>query len=106
MTSSLSEVLMTATSTLPPRRRRSVVLPTVTLALWRVRQTWRLLLATGSGILAAVVLVCTIPLFSQVSLTAGLRGVLNATPNDSVLTLHATGVHLSTGTVSSTEQAA
>jgi putative ABC transport system permease protein len=96
---------MTATSTLPPRRRRSVVLPTVTLALWRVRQTWRLLLATGSGILAAVVLVCTIPLFSQVSLTAGLRGVLNATPNDSVLTLHATGVHLSTGTVSSTEQA-
>lgn len=96
---------MTTTSAPPPRRRQTLIPPTITLALWRVRQTWRLLLITCLGILAAVVVVCTIPLFSQVSLTAGLRGVLNNSPNDSVLTLHATGARLSTAIVSNEEQA-
>src|SRR5579863_10387586 len=49
----------------------------VTLARWRVRQTWRLLLITGVGIVAAVMLVCAVPLYSDVSQSAGLRGVIS-----------------------------
>jgi hypothetical protein len=52
------------------------ILPTVTLALWRLRQTWGLLLVTGIGIIAAVMLVCSAWLYSQVAMTAGLRGAL------------------------------
>jgi putative ABC transport system permease protein len=81
----------------PPRREsRAMLPPAITLAAWRVRQTWRLLLVTGVGMLAGVVLVCTAPLFSQVTLTAGLRGVLTATPQASQLTLHAQARQLST----------
>ncbi len=49
----------------------------VTLARWRVRQTWRLLLITGLGIMAAVMLVCAVPLYSDVSQSIGLRGVIS-----------------------------
>jgi putative ABC transport system permease protein len=81
----------------PPRRgSRTMLPPTVTLAAWRLRQTWRLLLVMGLGMLAAVTLVCTAPLFSQVTLTAGLRGVLTATPADSQVVLHADAVNLTT----------
>ncbi len=56
--------------------------PMVTLALWRLRRMWRLLIITGLGMVAAVMLVCAVPLYSQVSLTAGLRGILNASPEN------------------------
>src|SRR5579863_6971617 len=60
------------------RKRRGTRLPgMVTLARWRVRQTWRLLLITGVGIVAAVMLVCAVPLYSDVSQSAGLRGVIS-----------------------------
>jgi putative ABC transport system permease protein len=36
-----------------------------------------LLIITGLGIVAAVMLVCAVPLYSDVSMTAGLRGVLS-----------------------------
>ncbi|HYT35069.1 MAG TPA: ABC transporter permease [Ktedonobacteraceae bacterium] len=52
--------------------------PTVTLALVRLRKTWGLLLITGVGFVAAVVLACAVPLYSDVSITAGLRGALTA----------------------------
>ena len=41
-----------------------------------MRQTWRLLLLSGFGSLAAVVLVSSVPLFSQVAMSAGLRARL------------------------------
>ncbi len=78
------------------RKNRAVIPPTLTLAAWRLRQTWRLLLLTGLGMVAAVVLVCAAPLFSQVSLTAGLRSVLTATPQDASLTLSSGAISLST----------
>src|SRR5690348_13666339 len=60
------------------RKTRGARLPgVVTLARWRVRQTWRLLLFTGLGIIAAVMLVCAVPLYSDVSQSIGLRGVLS-----------------------------
>ena len=60
---------------------------TVTLALWQLRQTWRLLLIIGVGIIAAVMLVCSVPLYTQVTTTAGLRSVLNASTGTSDVTV-------------------
>jgi hypothetical protein len=52
--------------------------PTMTLAFVRLRKTWGLLLITGLGFVAAVMLACAIPLYSDISMTAGLRGALTA----------------------------
>ena len=71
----------------------------VTLALWRWRQHWFLLLVTGVGIVTAVTIVCTVPLLTLVMQTAGLRGVLTASPASSEITLRATAVGLSTQTL-------
>ncbi len=68
---------------LPWKRQQSLVPIFVTLAFWRLRQSWRLLLVVWLGIVVAVMIACTLPTFSDVSLTAGLREVLNATPEDS-----------------------
>ncbi len=65
----------------------SRVAATVTLAWWQFRLTWRLLLVVGAGVVAAVVLVCAVPLYSQVALSAGLRDALN-TPGASSVTIH------------------
>ena len=66
-----------ATTTLPRRTGRTLIPPTVTLALWRLRKTWGLLSITGLGILAATVLICAVPLFYQVAASAGLRNALS-----------------------------
>lgn len=72
----------------PPRRGGlSRVAAAVTLAWWQFRLIWRLLLVVGIGMVAAVILVCTVPLYSQVALSAGLRGALN-TPGASSVTVH------------------
>ncbi|HEX8036278.1 MAG TPA: FtsX-like permease family protein [Ktedonobacterales bacterium] len=68
-----------ATTTASPtiRRRRALLTASVfTLASWRLRQMWRLLLIAGLGNIAAVLLVCIVPLFTQVALGAGLHAVL------------------------------
>ena len=52
----------------------------MTLALMRLRKTWFLLFITSLGMIAAVIITCAIPLFSDVMTTAGLRDTLNATP--------------------------
>lgn len=65
----------------------SPVTSTVALALGRWRQHWFLLLMTGLGIVAAVMIVCAVPLFSEVMLTAGLRNTLTTTPTSSEMTL-------------------
>jgi putative ABC transport system permease protein len=71
------------TRVLPWKRHQSLVPIFITLAFWRLRQSWRLLLVTWLGIVVAVMIACTLPTFSDVSLTAGLHAVLNATPEDS-----------------------
>lgn len=72
----------------PPRQGGfGRVAAAVTLAWWQFRLTWRLLLVVGAGVVAAVVLVCTVPLYSQVALSAGLRDALN-TPGASSVTIH------------------
>ena len=59
----------------------TLIPPTITIAIWRLRQTWRLLLLSGLGILAAVVLVCVVPLFSNVATSAGFRNSLRTDSN-------------------------
>ncbi len=72
-------------------RGKALVPPTVTLALWRLRRTWRLLVITGVGMVSAVMLVCAVPLYSQVSLTAGLRDILNAAPQNADMIVYSVG---------------
>jgi len=76
-----------ASSAQTPSRRGSRLAATITLACWQLRLTWRLLLVAGSGVLAAVILVCTVPLYSQVALSAGLRDALR-TPENAAITIH------------------
>jgi ABC-type antimicrobial peptide transport system permease subunit len=52
----------------------------ITLTFWRWRQQWLLLLVTGLGVLGATLLLSSLPLFSSVMITAGLRTTLRSTP--------------------------
>jgi ABC-type antimicrobial peptide transport system permease subunit len=73
------------------RRSRGVpFFSIVTLASWQMRQTWRLLMVCAAGILAAVVLVCIMPLYSQIALSSSLHTTLNATPGNSTIIVSST----------------
>jgi hypothetical protein len=65
-----------ATTVLAPASQQGPVPPSVTLALQRVRQTWRLLGLVGLGMLTAVMLVSAVPLYARVAMTASLRTTL------------------------------
>lgn len=67
----------------------------VTLAFWRLRKTWGMLLITGIGIVAAVMLVCTVPLFSDIAMTAGLRGALTLSSNTASIFVYSTSTRVS-----------
>jgi ABC-type antimicrobial peptide transport system permease subunit len=76
----------------------------ISLAFWQVRATWRLLLLTGAGMVIATVLVCVMPLYSEVALSAGLRAVVNASPVNSSLLVQGSLQDLSPDAVSQTTQ--
>lgn len=89
---------------MPPKRHvrtypRSTLASMATLARWQLRQTGRLLVLIGLGLLAAVVLVCAIPLYVQVSLSAGLRHTLAADPQNLFLTAQAQGTRFDAQTI-------
>src|SRR6266567_2653157 len=73
---------------------RTVVPPTVTLALWRLRRTWGLLFVTGLGMVAAVLLVCAVPLYSDISMTAGLRGILTSSAQNAEIAVHSSSLQI------------
>jgi putative ABC transport system permease protein len=104
-TSRREEAMMAhSTDTRPRQSNRTLFLPTVTLAAWRLRATWRLLLIAGAGMLVAVALICAVPLYTEVALTAGLRGVLTATPQDAELNVSAEARTLTTESVTDETQ--
>ncbi len=76
----------------------------MTLAVWRLRQSWLLLIVNGSGMLATVMLICLLPLFSQVTTTVGLRHVLQESPASPYLFLHANSSVITPATVQTIEQ--
>ncbi len=86
------------------RAGRTLIPPTVTLAFWRLRKTWGLLLITGIGIVAAVMLVCTVPLFSEIAMTAGLRGVLTSPSNNSSIYVYSASSRISVSVINQTTQ--
>lgn len=70
--------------------RGTALFSIVTLAFWQVRQTWRLLVVCGVGILAASVLICMVPLYSRIALSTGLHATLNAASTSSSINVPGT----------------
>ncbi len=71
---------MAVTPTLSRQATPALLPAIVKLAWWRFKQMWYVLLFTWLGMLAMVMLVCAVPLFSQVAMTAGLRNALSSAP--------------------------
>ncbi len=93
------------TVAMPTRRiGRPVDLSFMVLAFGQARRTWLLLVTTGVGIIAAIVMVCAIPLFSEVMTTAGLQTTLNNVPGGSEFTLDALTPGLSTSVIQNVQQ--
>ncbi len=61
---------------IPDHKKEHFAFSIMTLAFWRIRQSWSLLLVTGIGIVTALTLVCAVPLYSYVVMSAGLRSAL------------------------------
>jgi putative ABC transport system permease protein len=70
--------------------KRTPFFSIVTLAFWQARQIWRLLVICGVGMLTATVLVCMVPLYSQVALSTGLHAALNAASTTSSVNVNGT----------------
>src|SRR5260370_28724447 len=64
----------------------ALVIPT--LAYWQVRRAWFLLLVITLGLVAAVVVTTSIPLYADVTMTAGLRGFFPGTPDAPAVKLY------------------
>ncbi len=81
------------------KKRGAIFTSTATLAAWRLRRMWGMLFITGLGMIAAVMLVCAVPLYSQVAPTTGLRDVLTANRDSATLAVNATVVAVSSQSV-------
>jgi putative ABC transport system permease protein len=69
----------------PARSGRRGLLPApVAFGLHEMRTSWRYLALTCVGILAAMLIACILPLFTQVTMTAGLRSTLTRPENSYV----------------------
>ena len=76
-----------AKATPPQREERVSMSSMLALASWRLRSSGFLLLIIAFGIVVAVVVASTIPLFSNAMITAGIHSVLRASPYNTELTL-------------------
>lgn len=66
---------------LPWSQRQMYGLRTATtLARWQLGKVWRLLFLMGIGMIAAVAIACTLPLYSWVTLSGGLRETVLTPP--------------------------
>lgn len=83
------------------RRSTLVLLPAIVrLAWWRLKQMRRALLITWLGMIAMVVLICAVPLFTQVSSTIGLRSALSSIPaSQQNLSLNFNSMQPTTGSI-------
>ena len=79
----------------------ALVIPT--LAYWQLRRAWFLLLFITLGLVAAVVVTTSIPLYADVTMTAGLRGLLRGTPDDAEIKLYMQGSGISSTLVQDAE---
>jgi putative ABC transport system permease protein len=80
------------------------LLATMKLARWQIRQTRGLIAATGIGIAVAVVLICTVPLYAQVAISAGIHDALLATPEGPYVTVNSISEQISPSAISGIQQ--
>jgi putative ABC transport system permease protein len=92
------------TKTLTVPVSRSLMPPIVTLAFWRLRQTWSMLFVTGAGILIAITLVCAIPFYARVVMSAGLRQALTSDPQNTDIAVTSFSGKIAPATLSSVTQ--
>lgn len=78
------------------KRSRSTLASTLSLASSRWKNTWFLLVIMTLGMIAAVIIVCAVPLFENVMNTAGLRHELRAEPDSAEITVNTITLGLST----------
>lgn len=97
---------MAVTPTLSRQSTLALLPAIVRLAWWRFKQMWHVLLFTWLGMLAMVMLVCAVPLFSQVAMTAGLRnGLSSAPPYEQRTTFSLASDHPTTDQIQQAQQA-
>ena len=87
----------------PTRGGNNPFIAPVTLTFWQLRRTWRLLLVSGLGILAAVILVGVVPLYSDTAISAGLRDALKTAPTGPYIIVHSIAETLSLGAIQQDE---
>ncbi|HEY0753565.1 MAG TPA: hypothetical protein VGD98_06350 [Ktedonobacteraceae bacterium] len=80
--------MASSVQTQPPSAGQTLLPPTLMLAGQRARKTWSLLLLIELGLLGAVLLACVVPLYTNITLTAALRTMLNG--QDSALVVSTT----------------
>ncbi|HEY0755769.1 MAG TPA: ABC transporter permease [Ktedonobacteraceae bacterium] len=81
-------------STRPAGKPKDRFSSTLTLAFWRLHQTGWLLLIACLGFVAAMVIACVVPLFTEVATSSGLQGILqsDATRSDITLSIETQGL--------------
>lgn len=88
----------------PSSKDRNFFFAITTLARWRLRSSWLLLVMIEIGLISAVTIVCAVPLFTAFAETASLRGLLSVTPASSEITLAINTQGLSSGIESDVEK--
>lgn len=88
----------------PSLEKKYMFSPILTLAFWHLRRTCLLLLCMLPGVLAALLIACGVPLFSQVMATVSLHSTLATTSDTSTLTVTASTTGISTQVLEAIEQ--
>ncbi len=63
------------------------------LAVWRLQQSWGMLTVMGVGIMVAVILVCVVPPYALVAMSAGVRSVFRANPEQTYISVKGDVIH-------------
>ncbi|GCE11240.1 ABC transporter permease [Tengunoibacter tsumagoiensis] len=91
-----------------PRLRRQglwrMIPSIVRLTGWRFKRTWFLLVMVWLSLLVSVMLVCAIPLFSRVAITASIRSYAQTVRQDSDLQISLGSTHISDRQIQNAEQ--
>jgi hypothetical protein len=83
-----STAVPTTTQETRQREQRTALPAALSLGWWRLRRTWGLLLVAQLGMIAAVLLVCAVPVFARVAVSAGFQAELAAHPGSAELDAH------------------
>lgn len=86
-------------SAVKPMRLR-FAFSSLTLSFWQLRRVGGLLLITGLGMVVAVALACLVPLYTEVAMSAGLRGVLSVSSQNSDIVVRSLSRRIAPPTIS------